>query len=68
MTMKTNLKEKALRTINAGVENRPMWNKAIDQLEKEGWYDFYTEHDIPVPLEELALAVGLLWEIWEVEY
>ena len=68
MKMKTNLKQQALRLIAAGLKNRPMWNKAITHLEEEGWYDFYDEHEIPAPIEELALEIGLLWDIWEVEY
>ena len=67
MKMNDNLREIANATIKAGTEFRTMWNEAIDQLEREGWYEFWDEHEIPVPLDELALAVASVWQEWRDE-
>ena len=67
MKMNENLRKIANETIKAGAEHRTLWNDAIDQLEREGWYEFYDEHEIPVPLDELALAVASVWEEWRNE-
>ena len=67
MEMSEKLRKKAHETMKAGAEHRNLWNEAIEQLESEGWYEFYDEHEIPVPLDELALAVASVWEEWRDE-
>ena len=67
MKMNENLRKIANETLKAGAKYRNLWNDAIDQLEREGWYEFYDEHEIPVPLDELALAVASVWEEWRNE-
>tara|TARA_R100000234_G_scaffold48596_1_gene29088 strand:- start:3356 stop:3619 length:264 start_codon:yes stop_codon:yes gene_type:complete len=67
MKMSDNLRKIANKTLKAGAEFPTLWNEAIDQLEREGWYEFYDEHEIPVPLDELALAVASVWQQWRDE-
>ena len=68
MKMSENLRKIAQRTLKAGAEFPTMWNDAVAQLESEGWYEFYDEHKITVPLDELALAVASVWKEWQDEY
>ena len=67
MKMNENLRKIANETLKAGAEFRNLWNEAIDQLEREGWYEFWDEHKITVPLDELALAVASVWQEWRDE-
>ena len=53
--------------INKRIEEMPnqqgkdMWSIAFDFLEREGWFEFYEEHEIPIPIADLAQEVGLFW-------
>ena len=67
MKMNENLRKIVNETVKAGVQDRNLWNDAIDQLESEGWYEFWDEHEIPVPFDELALAVASVWGEWRNE-
>ena len=45
------------------LNTRVIWNCGVELLEEEGWFNFYHEHEIPIPFMDLYEEVRMIFNL-----